>query len=189
MARRYAWHEPHSRQVARLALELFDQSRAMHGLGEVDRELLEYGALLHDIGDHVSADDHHKHTAYLIEHACLRGFSPDEVAVLASLGRFHRRGDLKTSYGPYRSISKVDRGRVAVLVSLLRIADGLDRSRRGVVRSLTLHAAGHLSVHVEPGSDAELERWSTERKAELFEDVFGCGLAIDVSGDEHLAAV
>lgn len=44
--------EAHARHVARLALELFDSSRAagFHRLGADERELLEYCALLHDIG-------------------------------------------------------------------------------------------------------------------------------------------
>jgi len=76
-ARRCTWSEGHSRQVARLALELFDQTRSLHGLGAEDRELLEYAALLHDVGEHVSPTGHHKHGAYLIRHGQLRGFTPE----------------------------------------------------------------------------------------------------------------
>lgn len=189
LARRCAWHETHGRHVARLAVNLFDQSQPLHGLDALDRELLEYGALLHDIGDHVSADAHHKHTAYLIEHSCLRGFSPEEVSVLACLGRFHRRGPLKTSYDPYRAMGLAARERVAALTALLRLADGLDRTRRQVVESLTLAAGAHARLEVVVDGDPELEAWSTRRKAQLFEDVFGCRLTIDVTGHEHLAVV
>jgi exopolyphosphatase/guanosine-5'-triphosphate,3'-diphosphate pyrophosphatase len=189
LARRYGWHEAHGRQVARLAIDLFDQSRAMHGLTAGDRELLEYGALLHDIGDHVSADDHHKHTAYLIEHSCLPDFSPHEVSVLACLGRFHRRGDLKPSYGPYRAMDAARRDEVALLVALLRVADGLDRTRRGVVGSVVLESARSPRLLVAVEADPEVELWCARRNVELFENVFGCRLAIDLTGDEYLAAV
>ena len=137
LARRYGWHEAHGRQVARLAVDLFDQSRhaptraRRSGAPRVRRPAARHR-------HHVSADDHHKHTAYLIEHSCLPDFSPDEVSVLASLGRFHRRGDLKTSYGPYRALDGARRDEVALLVALLRVADGLDRTRRGVVGSVVL---------------------------------------------------
>ena len=53
LARRCNWAEPHARQVAKLALELFDETREIHGLDADDRELLEFAALLHDIGEHV----------------------------------------------------------------------------------------------------------------------------------------
>ncbi|HWW54795.1 MAG TPA: Ppx/GppA phosphatase family protein, partial [Acidimicrobiales bacterium] len=53
LCRRCNWDEGHGRQVARLATDLFDQTRPLHGLMSADRELLDYGALLHDIGEHV----------------------------------------------------------------------------------------------------------------------------------------
>ena len=56
LCRRCSWDERHGRQVARLALSLFDQLEASTGLGHADRELLEYGAFLHDIGEHVSVE-------------------------------------------------------------------------------------------------------------------------------------
>src|SRR4029078_10699503 len=93
LARRCNAPEGHSRQVARLALQLFDQSAVLRGLGGTYRELLEYASLLHDIGEHVSPTGHHRHSAYLIRHAQLRGFDPSEVQLLEALARWHRRGD------------------------------------------------------------------------------------------------
>ena len=58
LCRRSRWPEAHSRQVAKLAVELFDSTAALHGLDGEDRELLEHAALLHDIGEHVSRDGH-----------------------------------------------------------------------------------------------------------------------------------
>ena len=53
LCRRCQWDEEHGRQVARLAVDLFDQTRTLHGMGPDDRELLHHAALLHDIGEHV----------------------------------------------------------------------------------------------------------------------------------------
>ena len=78
--------------------------------------------------NHVSADDHHKHTAYLIEHSGLRQFTPDEVAVLACLGRFHRRGDLKPGYAPFRGLDASPR-----LIPTARNCDSL-----GIPKSVKL---------------------------------------------------
>ena len=75
LCRRSGWRETHSTQVARLAVELFDSTMPLHHLEADDRELLELGALLHDIGEHVSRDGHARHSAYLIENGDLRGFS------------------------------------------------------------------------------------------------------------------
>jgi len=164
LCRRCNWQEEHGRQVARLALDLFDGTAELHGLGQDDREMLELGALLHDIGEHVSVEGHDKHTAYLIEHGRLRGFAPEEVAVLASLGRFHRRGNPKLSFEPFASLTPSRRERVNKLVALLRIADGLDRSHSGGVDGI------------------DLELWGLRRKRELFERVFGLPLDLHADG-------
>src|SRR4029079_16599390 len=66
LARKCAWHKTHSEHVAKLCLELFDELRSIHGLGAIERELIEYGALLHDIGWHIGSKGHHKHSMYLI---------------------------------------------------------------------------------------------------------------------------
>ncbi len=99
LARRCNVADDHARHVATLACELFDGTQELHGLGSDDRELLEYGALLHDIGEHVASQGHHKHGAYLIRHGQLRGFTPEEVQLLAGLARWHRRGQPKATGG------------------------------------------------------------------------------------------
>src|SRR5579862_8426620 len=175
LCRRCSWDERHGRQVARLALALFDQLAWLHRLGPGDRELLEHGALLHDVGEHVAVEGHHKHTAYLIEHGRLRGFDPDEVAVLASLGRFHRRGEPKLSFGPFAGLDPPVRDRVTALVALLRLADGLDRSHLGTVRHVHvgIGRGGGVTVGIQADGDADLQLWGVRRKRELFERVFG----------------
>jgi exopolyphosphatase/guanosine-5'-triphosphate,3'-diphosphate pyrophosphatase len=153
---------------------LFDQLRSVHNLSAVDRELLEYGALLHDIGEHVAIESHHKHTAYLIEHGKLRGFDPDEVAILTSMGRFHRRGEPKMSFGPYAGLDAPTQERVTRLVALLRLADGLDRSHLGTVRHVHVGSRdGAVTIGIEADGDADLQLWGVRRKRDLFERVFG----------------
>ena len=176
LCRRCGWDERHGRQVARLALSLFDQLGSVHGLDGDDRQLLEYGAFLHDIGEHVAVEAHHKHTAYLIEHGRLRGFDPEEVAVLACLGRFHRRGEPKLSFAPYASLDESARDRVARLVAVLRLADGLDRSHLGTVRRVHVgwEPAGTVTIAIEPEGDADLQLWGVRRKRDLFERLFDC---------------
>jgi exopolyphosphatase/guanosine-5'-triphosphate,3'-diphosphate pyrophosphatase len=181
LGRRCNWGEDHARQVARLALDLFDSTAELHHLGRHDREMLDLGALLHDIGEHVSVEGHDKHTAYLIQHGRLRGFSPEEVAALASLGRFHRRGQPKLSFEPFASLPGPKRERVLKLIALLRIADGLDRSHAAVVDTIDVKVEPtgvRLLVHAR--GDVDLELWGLRRKRELFERVFGVPLHLEL---------
>jgi exopolyphosphatase/guanosine-5'-triphosphate,3'-diphosphate pyrophosphatase len=175
LARRCNWDEAHARQVARLAVELFDRTQELHQLGADDRELLEYAALLHDIGEHVSPTGHHKHGSYLIRNGRLRGFAPDEVQLLAAMARWHRRGT------PSRGddFDMVDETRLRKLTALLRLADGLDRSRSGAVESIDVRVGPSLViVRLRATNDVELELWGARRKRELFEKVFGRDLEV-----------
>lgn len=187
LCRRCHWAEGHSAKVARLALRLFDSIGPQHGLGPADRELLEYGGLLHDIGEHVSTEGHEHHTAYLVEHGRLRGFSPEEVAVLACLGRFHRRGSPKNSFPAFAALSAEHRERATKLIALLQVADGLDRSHGGPVANIGVYPtdAERVEVVVEATDDIDVEIWALRRKRELFERVFDTRLEV-VSGQLEL---
>jgi exopolyphosphatase / guanosine-5'-triphosphate,3'-diphosphate pyrophosphatase len=172
---RYGGNVAHAHQVARLATRIFDDTGALHGLSPGDRELLEHAAWLHDIGEHIAVDNHDRHTAYLVEHGRLRGFSPEEVIMLASIGRFHRRGTPKPSaYEPLRQLSDDERERVTRLTAILRIADALDRSHADAVYDVNaeLHA-DRVELHLSGGGDTDLERWGVRRKRGLFEKAFG----------------
>jgi len=174
LARRCNWPAAHSREVARLALQLFDGTRELHGLDDSDRELLEDASFLHDIGEHVSTDGHHKHGAYLVEHGGLRGFDPEEVHLLAAIVRWHRRGEPKTSEDRFGALDAADQERVRILVALLRIADGLDRGRTQVVDRVDVRVTPSLVLlGVRARGNVELELWGARRKRELFERIFG----------------
>ena len=121
------WPE-HAQQVARLALSIFDQTRSAHGLGEREREWLEYGALLHDIGVHISYERHHRHSYYLIKNGDLRGFEPHETEVIALVARYHRQAMPKKSHEGYDELTPKLRKTVKRLSAMVRLAEGLDRS-------------------------------------------------------------
>ena len=128
LAERCNYHAEHAQQVVRLALALFDQTRAVHGLTDREREWLEYAALLHDVGGLISYARHHRHSYYLIKNGDLRGFHPDEIEVIALVARYHRRGTPKRSHEEYAGLSSALRRTVRTLASILRVAESLDRS-------------------------------------------------------------
>jgi exopolyphosphatase / guanosine-5'-triphosphate,3'-diphosphate pyrophosphatase len=183
LARRCNWDEAHARHVARLALQIFDHSHRLHRLHDDDRELLEYAALLHDIGEHVSVLAQHKHTSYLIQHGRLRGFAPEEVLALAALARYGGRGYPKSEHVPFGSLSHKRRDRVVKLAVMLRLAAALDRGRAQVVDSVGVElSGGRLRLQLRSNRNCELELWAIARQGALLERVFGRRLDLVADG-------
>ena len=118
LAERCSWEAEHSRQVAALALTMFDFTKRIHGLGDREREWLEYAGFLHDIGNHISYEKHHRHSYYLIKNGDLRGFEPDEIEIMALVTRYHRRATPKDRphrpAGPQQERPPHGRGAVGV---------------------------------------------------------------------------
>ena len=174
LAERCNYSEPHARQVVRMALALFDQTSTIHGLGAREREWLEYAAILHDIGVHISYSRHHKHSCYLIMNGDLRGFEPQEIEVMALVARYHRRGLPKRSHGGYGDLSGTRRRTVRTLAAMLRVAEGLDRSHAQSVAAVAVAAGAHdCLLKLTPAGDIELELWAAQRNAGPLESVLG----------------
>jgi exopolyphosphatase/guanosine-5'-triphosphate,3'-diphosphate pyrophosphatase len=180
LAERCQFDRAHGQAVAALALSLFDATRARHGLDNADRSLLEYAALLHDIGHHISHPGHHKHTYYLIKNGDLRGFDPAEIEVLANVARYHRRGFPSKKESTLAEIGRKARHRVRVLSGLLRLADALDRSHRQVVQRLHVGERGDaISVRCEANGDCGLELWGAETRKDLLERMLGVEIRVE----------
>ncbi len=187
LARRCNSDEVHTAHVTRLALRLFDETESLHRLGPADREMLEFASMLHDIGQHVSRKGHHRHAAYLVQNAQLRGFEPSEIDFLATLVRHHRRGDPKASEPRFGALSQTDQKRLRTLAALLRVADGLDRGRRGVIEDLRADVGADLVIlRLRARGDAELALWGARRRRDLFEQVFGREIEFSITARENV---
>jgi exopolyphosphatase / guanosine-5'-triphosphate,3'-diphosphate pyrophosphatase len=171
LAERCAWEAGHSRHVAAIALTLFDYTKRLHELGDREREWLEYASFLHDVGNHISYEKHHRHSYYLIKHGDLRGFEPEEIDVIALLTRYHRRATPKPDHIGFEHLGKKERGAVTILAAFLRLAETLDRSKHGVIRGLEVRERlGELRIKVQAVGDAELEVWAAHKQTQALEE-------------------
>lgn len=174
LAERCNWEQAHSKQVARLALRMFDDTQPIHGLGDREKEWLEYAALLHDVGNHISYERHHRHSYYLIKNGDLRGFEPEEIEVIALVARYHRRAEPKRGHEGYQDLDRNLKRTVRILSAFLRLAESLDRSRHTVVRELSLREHGdHLLLQLQAAGDGELEVWAANRQLASLEGTLG----------------
>ncbi len=175
LGKRYGFDQAHGEHVASLAMSLFDDMAGYHGFGERERLLLRAAALLHDIGDYVRYDGHHKHSYYLIQHSDIMGLSPDERAIVANVARYHRKSAPDPSHPNFRELDKEARSKVRALAAILRIADALDREHLGKVKSVRAEIDGRgrrMFLHLTGDEDRELEEWTVRAKSELLRDVF-----------------
>lgn len=171
VAERYEEDLDHAAHATDLALELFDQTRDIHGLGEPDRDLLEAAGLLHNVGRFVAHAAHHKHSYYLVRNAeHLAGFSDAELELMALVARYHRKSHPKTKHREFAALDDRDQHRVRVLAGLLRVAIGLDRTYRKAVNHVTASVEdGKLTVVLvtAPDTDVELEVFTAKERSGL----------------------
>jgi exopolyphosphatase/guanosine-5'-triphosphate,3'-diphosphate pyrophosphatase len=183
-ARRYQVNMPHAEQVGRLALDLFRGTRTLHNLPNSDGELLEFAALLHDIGFHIASSKHHKHGAYLVANTEMKGFTSEEITLISQVIRYHRKSTPKASHEPYGKLAQEMQRRVKVMAALLRVADGLDRGYSQRIRSVRCRVnEKSVDLALSTPTDPELEVWGARRKRDLFEEAFDRKLRFLVEKD------
>jgi len=186
LAERCNYWPEHATQVARLAMAIFEETRAVHGLTDREREWLEYAALLHDIGVHISYEGQHKHSYYLIKNGDLRGFEPQEVDTIAHVARYHRCATPKNRHEDYAHLQRQRRQTVRTLAAILRLAESLDRSHAQSLSGVELHDRGDDALlQVRTSGDAELELWAAARHAAPFERLIGKPLRVEISGHTY----
>lgn len=173
----------HPAQVARLSIKLFDELNCLHNLGARERFLLEAAALCHDIGWSRSEKKHHKASRDIILSQRFEGLTSVERTIVALLARYHRKAIPKIKHKYYRDLCVEDQVRVRKLAAILRIADGLDRTHRAVVRDLLVHDDGEtVTLKLSTIQDASIECLVVvEKKQNLFEEVYNRKLEIEES--------
>jgi exopolyphosphatase/guanosine-5'-triphosphate,3'-diphosphate pyrophosphatase len=163
----------HAAHVARLALRIFDETRDLHGMKTASREILEFSALLHEIGRHVSFQGYHKHSYYLIRHAGLLGFTDDQVALIANVARYHRKATPSEKHENVRELAPRQRKAVERTSAILRLADALDRGRKQAIRDIGVEFGDdRVLFRARPRSNATVEIEAAAKQARYFGRVF-----------------
>jgi len=165
----------HSKHVTTLALKIFDLAKKLHKLGAKEREYLEAAAILHEVGCYVSHSQHHRHSYYIIRNAEMLGFTENEKEIVANVARYHRKSHPKAKHTDYTKLTHEDQLVIRKLASIIRIADGLDRSHTSSVKNIDLKTEDKKVTFILSGDEMnrELEVWGAESKKLLFEEVFG----------------
>lgn len=185
-AERCRYEAPHSQQVQRLALQLFDALGTRIGCEPDERQTLSDAALLHDVGYHINYQGHHKHSFHLIQHADLLGIPPDEQIVIAHVARYHRGTAPRRKHEAFWALDRETREKVQRLSALLRVADGFDRAHVSTVDRLKVRWM-ERAIRITPvprraNASMRLELWGASRKSGLLAEV--AGVPVEVVGPD-----
>lgn len=169
----------HSRQVVRLALELFDGLRTAGFNGPLShpraRALLHAAGLLHNVGRSESAKGHHKAAYRLIsELPPPLGWTPEELERVAIIARYHCGAEPREKHKAYGALPADGRGLVRTLAAVLRVADALDESHDGAVRRLEVRNGGeYLLLRAAGWDESEEHAAILGGRKHLLESVIG----------------
>ncbi len=178
----------HAEHTAHLALQLFDRTVSLHGLGSDERELLEAASILHNVGLFISHSSHHKHSYYVIRNSeQLTGFTEHEIEMIAVIARYHRKSRPSEKHREYAALSSADKAIVEKLAGLLRIAIGLDRRHAAAVESVRTFIdpeGGTLTIEPlgKPDEDLELEIYAAVERSDLLASALGSAVTIVLPG-------
>lgn len=173
LLRRYDAEFDHPRQVAALAVSIFDQTRNLHEYSDHERRLLLYAAFLHDIGHALSDDRHEEFTYEAIMRHRFATISETDREVIANIACLHRQPYSKMKFQYLARLNGIDQLLVKRLASLLRIADALDESGRRSVHNVRCYEeSGVLYIDLHAVAKARPEREAVLRKSDMFERVY-----------------
>jgi exopolyphosphatase/guanosine-5'-triphosphate,3'-diphosphate pyrophosphatase len=168
---RYRVDVAHARRVAALADALLAGTGG-RSVPEV-RQRLRWAAMLHEVGRAVSHAGFHKHSAYVLEHADMPGFSAQEQRLLGALALACRGGlrKVESSIGEPDQRRMIAALRLAVLFLHARRALDLPKLRLRVDDEVALSVpADWLDRHPLTAYLLDLER----------EDWRACGIAMTI---------
>ncbi len=172
-ATKYIYEPGHIQQVERLALNIFDSLGRDHHLGADSRLLLHSAAILHDIGWVKGARGHNKTAMEIILGDTTMPFDDSQRKIVALLARYHRKAIPKKNHKAYKELDVKGQNLVSVLGGILRVADGLDRTHRDIVRDVRPHFNnGRLILECKTKGPALEEMVTAQKKADLLKRAF-----------------
>lgn len=181
---KFKFDRKHAVHVSELASSIFDQMAELHQLDQRYKVILVMASILHEIGLFVSTRSYHKHSLYLIRNSEFFGISAKDVELCALVARYHRRATPQPSHEGYSKLQRKERVSVTKLSAILRIAKALDASRNQRIKEITCKLqANRLSIGIEAVVDITLERVEMQKAGQLFSDIFGASVNLELSGE------
>lgn len=156
MMARYHVDLKQAERVAKTAEKLFHTVAKPLNFTDEDAHILRWAAQQHEIGLSISHSGYHKHSAYLLAHSDVPGFSQVDQARMSQLVLNHRR---KLKADNLKMVQMVGNEKLANLCLLLRLAVVIHHSRSDDVANVS------LSVTMPSDKKDKSNKYKTEKFA------------------------
>ena len=158
-----------------IALNIFDNTKELHGLTKRDRLLLNIATILHDCGKYISLVYLGDCSYNIIMSTEIIGLSHIERAIVANVVRFNHEDFeyFNTGSQYFDGFSREDYLRVAKLTAIIRVANGLDRTHKQKFKDVDVSIKDkELIIKVDTSDDITMEKGLFTNRANFFEEVF-----------------
>lgn len=175
LARRYYYDERHCIRMAEYSRILFDAVYERIGLPYRTGYLLQLASVLHEIGKFTNIRKHNDCTYHLIMETDFFSITDEDKEILAAIAYYAFDGMLRgTTSERYDCLSPAQQIVAAKLIGIFRLAYALDKSHMGKISNLRTELKEHmLIVRYHAELDISLERWTFNKAAVYFSEVFG----------------
>ena len=176
ISKRYMGSKSRRETLQKIAVEIFDNTRKIHGLSRRERLLLQVATMLHDCGKYISMVNLGDCSYNIIMSTEIIGLSHKERTIVANVVRYnHEKFDHFGSKSPYlEGFSQEEYLIVAKLTAILRVANGLDRTHKQKFKDVKVTVKDkQLIINIDTRADITLEKGLFTNRAAFFEEVFG----------------
>ena len=176
ISKRYMGSKSRRETLQKIAVEIFDNTRKIHGLSRRERLLLQVATMLHDCGKYISMVNLGDCSYNIIMSTEIIGLSHKERTIVANVVRYnHEEFDHFGSKSPYlEGFSQEEYLIVAKLTAILRVANGLDRTHKQKFKDVKVTVKDkQLIINIDTRADITLEKGLFTNRAAFFEEVFG----------------
>lgn len=173
IAKRYRCNKEHNVNVSKIACQIFDKTKKIHGLKNKERLQLEIAATLHDCGKFINMSGAGFNSYSIIMSTEIMGLSHKEREEIANIVRYNSI-PLPDSRELHGEIGDGDYMTIAKLVAILKVANAMDRSHKQKASAYDMVIRDkQLVITIDTLYDLALERGLFSDKAEFFQQVYG----------------
>lgn len=173
-------NKDHAINVFNITLKLFNELKPLHKLNSDFENIIKTATLLHDCGISINYYNHHRHSFYVILHSHINGLSHKELLISAAIAASHRFNSYQLPLPQYTSIlSQIDLKSINRIGTLLKLAEGLDRSLVGAVKDLDIEFDDEtVKIMVYSDINVDLEIRQALRASNKFKEIYNRNLII-----------